>query len=83
MHSHTSIASFKPTGENQLSVEERSILYHLGTKVLAEDFRVVHTMIKKSIVKMFKGSSIFKGNVRRLQAYALVLELYKAHGCSG
>ena len=42
------------------------MIYHLATKALAEDYRVVLMIIKKSIVHLYKSSMLFKGNVRRL-----------------
>ena len=61
----------------KIDAVERAILYHLATKVIADDNRVVQQLVKKQITKMFKSSRVFKGNVRRLQAYCLMNELYK------
>ena len=57
-----------------INTEELAILYHLACKILSKDYRYVMKLVKGSLIKMHKSSKVFRGNVRRLQAFCLIQE---------
>lgn len=57
--------------QEELTVDETTMVYYLANLILFKQFNVANTLIKKHYLHMKKCSSLFKANVRRLQALSL------------
>eukprot|EP00353_Schmidingerella_taraikaensis_P008982 CAMPEP_0185592206 /NCGR_PEP_ID=MMETSP0434-20130131/67151_1 /TAXON_ID=626734 ORGANISM="Favella taraikaensis, Strain Fe Narragansett Bay" /NCGR_SAMPLE_ID=MMETSP0434 /ASSEMBLY_ACC=CAM_ASM_000379 /LENGTH=167 /DNA_ID=CAMNT_0028217823 /DNA_START=383 /DNA_END=883 /DNA_ORIENTATION=- len=56
---------------HELTVEERTMIYHLVNLVLLKQFNVANSLIKRHLIHMKKCGSLFRANMRRLQALSL------------
>ena len=56
---------------DELTVEEMTMVYYLVNLILYKQFNVANSLIKKHYLPMKKTNDIFKANVRRLQALSL------------
>ena len=57
--------------KGELTVDEKTMVYHLVNLILSRQFNVANSLIKKHYLVMDKCSNIFKANVRRFQALSL------------
>ena len=61
----------KDKSQEELTVDEMTMLYYLVNLILYKQFNVANVLVKKHYHPMKKCSEIFKGNVRRYHALSL------------
>ena len=65
------LTMIKDKSNDELTVEEMTMVYYLVNLIFYKQFNVANSLIKKHYLPMKKTNDIFKANVRRLQALSL------------